>query len=74
MFGSATFIDATKDTMQFLARANQLSETMWFVYLKYLMGYGLVINLGVAIFSIPLSWWMEGTFVSKYSYKPFKAV
>lgn len=68
------FPDANDDSTQFLIQANNRSEWMWKMY-KLCILYGFAVFIAVAsTISIFLGWFIEGSFVSTYLYRPFMAV
>lgn len=67
-------LDTTNESFECLQNANNKSEWLWRIYLKFAMGGYIISNFMMSAVSVWYSWFANGTLDIRHLYKPFKLV
>lgn len=69
-----SYLDANNDAAQYLNQANNISELMWMVFLKFFICGSFIGSILLALLSVLFSIMVNGEIVSNYLYRPFKTM
>lgn len=65
------FAEKNRKSFKYLERVNNMSETMWSIFFKFEIFAAIGLNIVLGIFSVWLSWHMNGHFDSENTYHMF---